>query len=172
MTAPNDPTPRPRTHPGYPTRTKVIIVVVLAFAAVLFSVGVLATDTDPDDGTLAVSGTGDAATVPVPVTIAPGVDARRPRDGAEVLAQERITLDLAAGWTGELTLVPENGDPIEVPDDQLDTNSLGELTFRPAPGKVIERLPSGEVCVDAVIWDQVRGRAASERTESWCFDVT
>lgn len=155
---------------GYPVRTKLVIVVVVACVAAAFAVAVMAADTDTDDP-VALSGDTGTSTA-VAVTIAPGIEQRLPRDGAEVLAQERIELDLAAGWTGELVIQPRSGAAIPIPGDQVEQTPLDQLIFEPGDDKVLDRLPNGGVCVEATIWDRVRGRAASERVDTWCFDVT
>lgn len=157
-----------RPNVSYPLRTKLTIVVVLAVAVGGFVLAGLRTDTDTDDG---VTVTGDEPQV-TQVTIANGVEAIRPGRGTEVFAQERIEIDLLPGWKGELVLQPASGDAIPLPEDETEFTSLNQVIYVPGPDKAIERLPSGRVCVRATIWDQVRGRANSERVESWCFDVT
>ena len=157
-----------RPNVSYPLRTKLVIVVVLAVAVGGFVLAGLRADTDNDDG---VTVTGDEPQV-TQVTIANGVEAIRPGRGTQVFAQERVEIDLLPGWKGELVLQPDSGDAIPLPDDEVEFTSLNQLIYVPGPDKAIERLPSGRVCVRATIWDQVRGRANSERVESWCFDVT
>ena len=125
-------------------------------------------DTDGEDE-VALSGQEPTATQS---TISNGVERLRPGRGTEAFAQESIEIDMAPGWRGELVLQPGSGDAIPLPDDEVEFTSLNQLIYQPGPGKAIERLPSGQVCVRATIWDQVRGRTASERVESWCFDVT
>lgn len=164
MTESND----KRPSVSYPLRTKLVIVVVLAVAVGGFVLAGLRTDTDNDDG-VAISGDEPPASQ---VTIANGVEAIRPGRGTQVFAQERIELDLAAGWRGELVLQPDSGAAIPLPEDEVEFTSLNQLIYEPGEGKAIERLPSGRVCVRATIWDQVRGRPNTERVESWCFDVT
>lgn len=106
------------------------------------------------------------------MTVANGVERLHPARGTQAFAQESIAIDLSVGWRGELVLQPDSGGAIPLPEDEVEFTSLNELIFEPGPGKTIERLPSGRVCVRATIWDQVRGRSATERVESWCFDVT
>ena len=144
------------------------IVVVLFVAIGGFVLAGFSADTDGGDE-IAVSG---QEPTPTQDTISNGVERLRPGRGTEAFAQESIELDLAPGWRGELVLQPNSGDAIPLPEDEVEFTSLNQLIFEPGPGKTIERLPSGDVCVRATIWDQVRGRAASERVESWCFDVT
>ncbi|MFP5321177.1 MAG: hypothetical protein ACLGIC_04940 [Acidimicrobiia bacterium] len=159
--------PTPTTRPGlqYPTRTKVIIVAVLAVAISLLVLAYLST-ADSTETETQVTGGGTAERDP------DGVDARIPRDGAQILGQEQIGIDLAAGWTGELVLQPlSNDQAVPLPEDELERDELNRITYRPGPGKAIERL-SGDYCVLATIWDQVQGREATQRTETWCFSAT
>ena len=92
-----------------------------------------------------------------------------PGDGSpNVLRQAEIGIDLATGWTGELSI---NGTPI--PDDQLRRNDpLNQLFFTPGEGKEIERLPAGTVVVVASIWRPVAGETrADSRPVVWRFTV-
>jgi hypothetical protein len=168
-----EPTPPPGTNVRqkvqYPLRTKIVVVVVLFVAVGGFVLAGLRTDSDLDADDVTVSGT---ATTQTRETISNGVEGFTPRRGAEALAQAQIILDLAPGWQGELVLQPESGEAIPLPDDEVEFTSLNELRFQPGEGKSVERLPTGQNCVRATIWDQVRGRGASERVETWCFDVT
>ncbi len=169
-----DPTPTPTKNPGvsYPLRTKVVIVVVLLVSIGGFVLAGLRTNTDNDDG-VAVTGTETSGSESVtPSTISNGVESIRPGRGTEAFAQQSIEIDLSPGWRGELVIQPDSGAAIALPDDQVEFTSLNQVIFEPGEGKVIERLPSGDVCVRATIWDQVRGRSATERVETWCFDVT
>lgn len=163
----------PNPSLAYPTRTKVVVAVVLAIAIGGFVLAGLSADTDgSDDVALTGNQIGQGADGLQPPSDPDGVILVRPRDGAEALAQERILIQLSPGWTGELTLLPSSGAAVPLPPSQIETNALNEVIFVPGPGKVIERLPSGTSCVRAIVWDQVQGREASERLESWCFDVT
>jgi hypothetical protein len=161
----------------YPTRTKLVVAVVLALAIGGFVLAGMSTDTDTDDEITVTGGpAGGTGSAPVPGEGAPesdgGVVEVEPRDGTEALAQERVRIQLSAGWTGELTLLPASGPAVPLPPDEVEVTALNELVFVPAEGRVIERLPSGRNCVRATIWDQVDGREATERLHSWCFDVT
>lgn len=160
----------PQPTLAYPTRTKIIVAVVLAIAIGGFVLAGLTAETDPDrgvfvNGTLAEGG-GAVASDP------DGVIRVDPREGDEVLAQEPILIQLSPTWTGELTLLPSSGVAIPLPADEVRRTALNELIYVPGAGMTIERLPSGVNCMRATVWDQVRGREASERLESWCFDVT
>lgn len=159
-----DPTLRPAPL-RYPTRTKVVVVVVLAVAIAALVLGYLTTADGDDDGAEVTGAPGLGQRDP------DGVDALIPPDGSEVLGQEQIGIDLAPGWTGELLLLPGNGQATTLPDDQLETDELNRTTFTPGEGKAIERL-SGDYCIAATIWDRVEGRDATQRTVNWCFSAT
>lgn len=161
---PTPPTPAPRRL-AYPTRTKVVIVVVLAVAVAALVLGYFAT-ADRGGTDAPVSGTADAGE-----RVRGGVEALLPRDGAEILGQERIGIDLAPGWTGDLLLLPGNGQATTLPEDELERDELNRITYLPGPGRTVERL-SGDYCLAATIWDQVEGREATQRTVNWCFSAT
>lgn len=161
---------------AYPRRTKVIIVVVLIIGIGGFVAAGLTAETDvPEEAQ--VSGEGadsgsdgdDGDTVS---TIANGVESLSPGRGDQAFAQERVTIDLAPGWTGELAFRSGSADAVPLPDDEVEVTELDELIFQPGEGKTFERLPTGRLCVEATIWDQVRGRSSTERVETWCFQVT
>lgn len=161
---------------SYPVRTKLIAAAVVALAVGGFVFAGLAANTE-DAGDIAVSGAGedtssDAGSATQAQRDPSGVIQVHPRRDTEALAQERIRIQLSAGWTGELTLLPSSGAAIPLPEDQIDTTALNELIFVPGDGQAIDRLPPGRNCVRATIWDQVEGREATEKLESWCFDVT
>ena len=152
-------------RPSYPLRTKIIVIAVLIVAVGAFTLAIGAADTGNDDGVV-ISGQ------PGQVSTTDGIDGVVPADGAEVLSQQSIGIDLAQGWTGELTLLPATGAAIPIPSDALQPSSLNELIFQPGPGQIIESLPTGQNCLRAVVWSLIEGRAATERVETWCFDVT
>lgn len=150
----------------YPMRTKIVIVAVLAVAFTGFALAVMTADTDGEDEVTLSGGPGQS-------TDSGGVVARSPRDGAQALSQQPFSIRLEPGWTGELTFQPGNGTAVRLPADEIDVTALNELIYQPAEGKTIERLPEGTTsCVVATIWDQVRGREATEKVDQWCFAVT
>ena len=151
---------------SYPTRTKIAVVVVLAVAIGGFVLAGLTAETDNADSVTVSGQAGEQSD-------AQGVLAFAPRNGGQALSQDGFSIRLAPGWTGELTFLPGNGSAVPLPEDEVEVTALNELSYQPEDGKVIERLPEGVTsCVVATIWDQVRGREASERTEQWCFAVT
>ena len=150
----------------YPARTKAVIAVVVTLALGGFIYAGLTADTDPEPEFTVSGSPGDR------VVGEDGVEALLPGDGDEVLGQQRFGVDLAPGWTGELLLLPEGGAPVPLPEDELDrVEELNQIFYQPLPGKTVSRLAGGTNCVLATIWDQVRGRAATERERSWCFSV-
>ena len=152
---------------AYPTRTKVVVVVVLALAVAGFLVAGLRADTDHSDDVRVSGAPGQA------VQDTEGVLAVSPGDGTQALAQQPLSIRLAAGWTGELTFLPGDGAATPLPQDEIEVTALNELVYQPADGKTLERLPEGTTsCVKATVWDQVRGRDATETTKTWCFSVT
>jgi hypothetical protein len=108
-------------------------------------------------------------TDPAPDITESAVEALIPENGSpSVLRQAEIGIDLAAGWTGDLTI---NGVPI--PDDQLRrVDPLNQVLFTPGEDKEIERLNAGRVLVVANIWRPVDGETrADARTVAWSFSV-
>jgi hypothetical protein len=100
-----------------------------------------------------------------------------PPGDSQVLQQGTVGIDLVTGWTGELTVddVPIPASDLDAAQDQSsgDTVSSGleRITFTPGPGKVMDSLPLGPICAQAVVWDRAAGRDNSQRTVSWCFEV-
>jgi hypothetical protein len=84
-----------------------------------------------------------------------------------VLRQAEVGLDLADGWTGELTI-----DGVFIPEDQIRRNEpLNQLYFMPGEGKEIEQL-DGRVLVVANIWKFADGETRDQaRQVSWSFTV-
>lgn len=165
----------PQTPFRYPARTRLVVVAVLALALAGFALAVVTADTDGDDSGVEVSG--DQAEGGIPRSGGdPIVRVQPPRGAPVALAQETIMLQLEPGWLAELVLEPEGGRPIPLPESEIRHTDLNQFIYRvdrdPDEERAVERLPSGRNCVRYTIWDQVRGREASERTGSWCFSVT
>jgi len=96
-----------------------------------------------------------------------GIEAIFPTDGANILAQDRVGVDLAAGYAGELAV---NGQT--VPDTQLDQdNGLNQLVFHPGDGKVLTELKPGKNCAQITYWRLEDGRKSAETPLQWCFQV-
>ncbi|MBW3611512.1 MAG: hypothetical protein KY438_08275 [Actinobacteria bacterium] len=96
------------------------------------------------------------------------VEVLTPRQGAQVLRQSEIGIDLAPEWTGVLQI---NG--IEIPEDQLRrVPPQNQVFFTPGPGKEIEELPAGQVEAVALIWRPVAGETREDAdTVRWTFQV-
>ena len=152
-----DPTPADPTPPERPTswRYRAFVAVALVAAVAALVVGVQATQTD-SDRPVVVNGRADA------------VEHLYPRNGAEVLRQVEIGIDLAPGYDGRLVV---NGS--EVPEDELRlVPEQNQVFFLPGPGKVLETLPPGTTCVTAIVWRSSEGRGVDDLGVQWCFDVT
>ena len=89
-----------------------------------------------------------------------------PARGDEVLPQATVGAILAPGWAG--TLVSVGG--VVVPlDQQRIESALNSVVFRPGEGRVLERLPTQEVCAEVSYWEvRTPDRISSL---SWCFRV-
>ncbi len=92
------------------------------------------------------------------------VEAVSPEGGNLDLRQVTISADLAAGYTGYLTI-----DGVEVPEDDLQrVDALNSVTLRPQPGSDYEELQPGSHCAGVVYWRIGRPRDESN-TYRWCF---
>ena len=70
----------------------------------------------------------------------PEIERTFPNPGDQILAQGEVGADIPNGWSLALQI-----DGVAIPDDQLEkVAQLGEYRFKPRPGRVIERLRSGE----------------------------
>lgn len=96
----------------------------------------------------------------------PSIDALVPTPGSEVLRQAQIGIDLASGYTAELTV---NGIPIPA-DQVIGDPSLAQFFYLPRPDGAAGELNPGPNCITATYWRVADGpeRASSE---SWCFEV-
>jgi hypothetical protein len=106
-------------------------------------------------------------TDPDPIDTEDFVEAVIPGNGSPaVLRQAEIGIDLAPGWTGELTI---NG--VYIPDDQIRRNDpLNQLFFSPGEGKEIEQLRAGRVLVIASVWNYAEGETREDaRQVPWSF---
>jgi hypothetical protein len=149
----------------YSTRFRIVAGVILALVVVLGVVAYQMASDSSDDPVASSGGTREFVEQLIP----PG--------DSQVLQQGTVGIDLVTGWTGELSV-----DGVPIPSSDLDTgqdaapgdtvsSGLERITFTPGPGKVMETLPLGPVCAQAVVWDRAAGRDNSQRTVSWCFEV-
>lgn len=136
-------------------RYRAFVAVALLVAGAALVVAVWATRTDEDEPAV-VNGRAEV------------VEQVYPRDGAEVLRQVEIGIDLAPGHEGRLYV---NGEAIPEDDLRL-VPEQNQVFFLPGPGKALETLPSGTSCVTAVVWRSAEGRGADDSSVQWCFDVT
>jgi hypothetical protein len=96
------------------------------------------------------------------------IDTVNPLPGEILRPQDTITADLRTGLTGVLVI-----DRIEVPEDQLDrVEPLGEVSFRPGPGKELERFEPGIHTIVVRYWEIGKQRPASPSSYSWSVVVS
>ena len=96
----------------------------------------------------------------------PGVLELIPSRGDEVIAQTNVGVVFSPTWTGEIISIGDTQIPL---DQQRVEPALNSVVFRPETGKVIERLPAGNICASIVYWEvQTPSRRSSL---SWCFRV-
>ena len=89
-----------------------------------------------------------------------------PADGATVLEQTTVVLDLAPGYGVSFTI-----DGIVVPAAEvISTEATGRHEFIPGPGKVIEAWETGFHVVEAS-WDRVSG-LPDPGSLTWSFRVS
>jgi hypothetical protein len=94
------------------------------------------------------------------------IDALVPNEGADVLRQSTVGIDLADGYLAQIAV---NG--ITIPDDQLSGDrGLAQYFFSPGPGRVLESLHGGQNCVLATYWRAAEGPERSQ-TIRWCFSA-
>lgn len=92
------------------------------------------------------------------------VDAVIPTEGAEVLRQSTVGIDLADGYDASLVINNQ-----VIPDDQLGGDpGLGLYTFTPAPGQAVESLSGGQNCAIATFW-RIGEEPQRTQTVRWCF---
>ncbi|MDZ7678966.1 MAG: hypothetical protein U5K29_10485 [Acidimicrobiales bacterium] len=94
------------------------------------------------------------------------VDALVPDEGADVLRQSTVGIDVGTGYQARLVI---NG--TTVPDDQLaGDQGLGQYFFTPGPGQVLESLHGGQNCIIATYWLAAEGPEQGQTTR-WCFSA-
>jgi hypothetical protein len=97
----------------------------------------------------------------------PAIDSLRPNQGADVLRQSTVGIQVAPGYMALLSI---NG--IAIPEEQIGGDrNLGQYFFTPGAGQVIETLRGGENCALASYWRAAEGRDRSQ-TVQWCFSAT
>ena len=134
------------------TRRNSIIICFLLFIgiAVLVLAGLIA---DGDDNDIVLNSN-------------PGVLELIPSRGDEVIAQTNVGVVFSSTWTGEIISIGDTQIPL---DQQRIEPALNSVVFRPEVGKIIERLPPGDICASVAYWEvQTPSRRSSL---SWCFRV-
>ncbi|MBM3672081.1 MAG: hypothetical protein FJW86_07875 [Actinobacteria bacterium] len=125
------------------------VVIVVAILAAALSMAAIAIDS-------AVTTTEAEDPIPAVETVVPGP--------AEIL-QDAITADLRVNLTGVLVI-----DGVEVPEDQTDrVVALGQVSFRPGPGKEIVRFEPGTHTVTVLFWERGKERPANPESYTWTF---
>lgn len=116
------------------TRYRVILALLgIAFAAVVV-------------GAVLFTPSGRAPDLPA------ALDSYSPLDGATVLRQTRVVIDLAPDYDIDLVV-----DGTAIPDSELDVVSeTGRFTWEPGPGKTFEEWAPGFHVIE-VTWDRVIG---------------
>ena len=94
------------------------------------------------------------------------IDALVPSEGADVLRQSTVGIDLATGYQAQLAV---NG--VTIPPDQITGDQgLNQYFFSPGPGQVLESLHGGQNCVIATYWPAAEGPEQGQ-TVRWCFSA-
>ncbi len=96
-----------------------------------------------------------------------------PEPGSIAGPIDTISVDLVDGLTAVL-LVRTGGAFVEIPEDQLDrVPELGQVSFRPGPGKEITKFPAGQNDVLVYYWSKTRvgGRPDQPDSYAWSFQV-
>jgi hypothetical protein len=130
-------------------------------------------------GFLAAQGSSDPARLDNPA-----IEQLYPDDGALVLRQSEVGVDLADGYTGELTI-----DGRALPTERVEAlagpvagtvppilvarfdPSVNTLLFQPREGAPLEEFDAGEHTIVLTYWPEVEGRQAAQQL-SWSFRVT
>lgn len=90
-----------------------------------------------------------------------------PEPGDNVLSQADIVVDLAVGYTAELEV---NG--FAIPEEQLfRVEGLNQVTFKPGPNQILERLRADQNCVQVRYWLIAAGSDDSN-LYTWCFEAS
>ena len=165
MTQTHTPPPRPdgpvRNALGE-TRQRIVvrrIIITLIVLACIVGLGVAVNHTRPgDEEPLTSSDNGPSPSI---------VEQLQPRDGdALVNQQAQVGIDLTTPYAAILIV-----DGTQIPDSQLlKRPELSAVYFTPGAGKVLERLPAGRNCVEAVI-SRVDGTPQTVAPVTWCFNV-
>ena len=171
MTQTHTPPPRPDgPRPDGPARNAIgetrrhivvrRVIITIVVLACLVGFALAASHTRRGDTELVTSGSDG-------ITGAGIVEVLQPRDGDTLVNQQaQVGIDLTRPYTAYLLV---NG--TQIPDDQLlKRPELSAVYFTPGEGKVIEKLPAGRNCVQAVI-TRIDGTLETVQPVTWCFNV-
>jgi hypothetical protein len=144
-------TARPRPplfqHPWRVLTVVVAVVVVLNLGVVILN----KSDTTPQ------------ARTGLPMTI----QSIQPRPGDLIRPQDTIIVEFDPNLTGALVL-----DGQEIPTNELDRlPGLGEVSFRPGPGKSLSRFAPGSHTVVVEYWAVSKPRPTNPASYGWSFRV-
>ncbi|MBL89961.1 MAG: hypothetical protein CL517_06750 [Actinobacteria bacterium] len=132
-------------------RNSIIICSLIAFGIGVLVIAALIADGDNSD---------------IVLTSNPGIIELIPSRGDEVIAQTNVGVIFSSTWKGEITSIGNTQIPL---DQQKVETALNSVVFRPEAGKVIERLPAGNICASVDYWEvQTPSRRSSM---NWCFRV-
>lgn len=121
-----------------------------AIVVILLAISVLSSDTS------------------APQAIASNLEKTSPGPGGIISPQGSISVDLADGFKGRIYIDGEI-----VPDDQLEkVESLGQYTFRPGKGQLIEQFEAGEHQAQVYYWEADKPEPTSPENFVWTFRVT
>jgi hypothetical protein len=95
------------------------------------------------------------------------VDTVSPEPGDLIRPLDTVTADLRDDLTGVLVI-----DGAEVPEDQLErVIPLGQMSFRPGPGRDLTKFPPGTHTVTVLFWQQGKDRPVTPGSYAWTFRV-
>ena len=101
---------------------------------------------------------------PLPAT----VQSISPERGELTTLIDTVTVDLRDNLTGVLVI-----DGIEIPEDQLDrVAELGQVSFRPGPGKALSTFRTGDNEVVVKYWSRTKARPAHPASFGWTFQAS
>ena len=132
-------------------RNSIIICSLLAFGIAVLVLAGLVADGDNND---------------IVLNSNPGVLELIPSRGDEVIAQTNVGVVFSSTWTGEIISIGDTQIPL---DQQRVERALNSVVFRPEDGKIIDRLPAGNICASVAYWEvQTPSRKSNL---NWCFRV-
>jgi hypothetical protein len=158
-----------QTPPGPPrnalgeTRQRVVvrrIIITIVVFACIAGLALAASHTRRGDEEQATSGSDGGPSPSVVELLQPS------NNDTLVNQQSQVGIDLTTPYTAFLII---NG--TQIPDGELlKRPELSAVFFTPGEGKVIEKLPPGRNCIQAVI-SRVDGTLETVPPVTWCFNV-